>query len=588
MDMRRSKRTQVLTRAVLGFGLASGGLATFAAQARANLNIVPTFDSTITGDSNASIIEASINSAISNVEGYIADPVTVNITFAEMSGGLGRSLTYVSPQSYSSYLSALQNNQTLSADDNSALATLPAGPNDPVIGGTTVTATLPVFRALGFNINPPPGQPDSTVSFNESIINNSRPDSDPNKYDLQSVVTHEMDEVLGIGGPGSQLNNGGSSVGPLDLFRYSAGARSFATSANVSSYFSIDGGTTDFVHFNQLSLGDFGDWGNGVTPAQQQGNSPPQVQDAFGAPAATPNDGPNELAALNVVGWNLTAAGLAAEAVLISNLTWVDASGNNVWDNGTSSNWNNGSSITTFSAPSNVTFNDSNGAAAGRYSVTLNTTVSPGSITVNNSSGNYTISGTGTIAGTGSLTKFGSGTLTFSTANTYQRRDERHRRPAPDRADQCHDQRFAEGRVAISGSGTVQLATNVTLGSQSANVPTTAPTSNVNITSLSITGSGTFDIGNNHIIINYGSGPDPIASIAAWIADGAYGGGDIPGPEPASPPAPPRTIPAMASVTPTRPILAIPPAWLPARSKSCTPFSATPTWTAKSTAPTST
>ena len=51
--------------------------------------------------------------------------------------------------------------------------------------------------------------------------------------------------------------------------------------------------------------------------------------------------------------------------------------------------------------------------------MTLNTTVSPGSVTVNNSLGNYSISGTGTIGGTGSLTKSGTGTLTLSTANTY-------------------------------------------------------------------------------------------------------------------------------------------------------------------------
>jgi hypothetical protein len=53
----------------------------------------------------------------------------------------------------------------------------------------------------------------------------------------------------------------------------------------------------------------------------------------------------------------------------------------------------------------------------------------------------------------------------------------------------------------------------------------TAPASNVTLSSLAISGNGTLDIGNNHIIINYGGGPDPIASIAAWIADGAYGSG---------------------------------------------------------------
>jgi fibronectin-binding autotransporter adhesin len=74
-----------------------------------------------------------------------------------------------------------------------------------------------------------------------------------------------------------------------------------------------------------------------------------------------------------------------------------------------------------------------------------------------------------------------------------------------------------KGAVTISG-GTLQLATNVTLGSQS--VSPAAPTSNVNLTSLSITGSGTLDIGNNHLIVDYTPGNDPIASIASWIASG--------------------------------------------------------------------
>jgi hypothetical protein len=41
--------------------------------------------------------------------------------------------------------------------------------------------------------------------------------------------------------------------------------------------------------------------------------------------------------------------------------------------------------------------------------------------------------------------------------------------------------------------------------------------------SLSILGSSTLDIGNNQLFINYGSGPDPIASIEQWIKNGYYG-----------------------------------------------------------------
>ena len=50
--------------------------------------------------------------------------------------------------------------------------------------------------------------------------------------------------------------------------------------------------------------------------------------------------------------------------------------------------------------------------------------------------------------------------------------------------------------MSISGSGVVQLADNVTAG-------TPLGTSNVNLTSLSITGNGTLDIGNNRVIIDY-------------------------------------------------------------------------------------
>jgi hypothetical protein len=53
------------------------------------------------------------------------------------------------------------------------------------------------------------------------------------------------------------------------------------------------------------------------------------------------------------------------------------------------------------------------------------------------------------------------------------------------------------------------------------------PTSNINLTSLSLTGNGTLDIGNNRIIIDYTPGNDPIASIAQWIANGLSNGESV-------------------------------------------------------------
>jgi hypothetical protein len=69
------------------------------------------------------------------------------------------------------------------------------------------------------------------------------------------------------------------------------------------------------VHFNQAGGGsDYSDWG-GPNPAAGAGNTPPQVQDAFGSPNQQPNLSANELTALDVVGWNLTTLGMSVEGV---------------------------------------------------------------------------------------------------------------------------------------------------------------------------------------------------------------------------------------------------------------------------------
>jgi hypothetical protein len=262
---------------------------------------------------NATSIETTIDQAIGQVEsliGYSGTPFQINF-LSDPNISLGSSAgTNLDLLPYSTYLSDLQGESNKSADLTEAIASLPAGPgtginnNAQYVGmggalldgiGDAADGNSLISSNHGFA---------GTVALNVSQMN-------------ISAVEHEVDEILGIGGEGSTLKyteTGTTFIGPLDLYRYSAaGVRSYSNLASASSYFSIDGGNTDLVHFNQDPSGDFGDWGNGVNG---QPNTPPQVQDAFQVIGSTPpNMGPNEAIALNVVGWQLTPTGLALEAV---------------------------------------------------------------------------------------------------------------------------------------------------------------------------------------------------------------------------------------------------------------------------------
>jgi len=159
-----------------------------------------------------------------------------------------------------------------------------------------------------------------------------------------------------------------------------------------------------------------------------------------------------------------------------------------------------------------------------------NTTVSVTSGSVFTISGN--ISGTaGLTVGATTLTN-GTGTVALSGLNTYTGGTNVTSgvlEILPTATPSATASALPKGAVTISGTGKLALAANVTQGSQSANAPVTAPTSNVNITSLSITGNGTLDLANNHIIVDYTPGNDPISSIAAWIKSG-YASGAWTGP----------------------------------------------------------
>jgi hypothetical protein len=253
-----------------------------------------TFDSSITGLSNAGAVETAIMNAEMIYTTTFIDPITVNLTFSNMSGGLGMSNTSFENVDYSTFCSALKTDGN-SANDASANASLgscgsPGTATNPVNGSTTINVKTANLRAVGL-----PGSvgSDSTVSINfvQTTI-------DGGVYDTTAVLQHEIDEALGLGS--SLPNTPFSTIFPEDLFRYSApGVRSFTTNSTATAFFSINGGTGLLAQFdNQNDGGDFGDWQSNPLP----NSVGPQVQDAFGTPGSHPVLGV-ELTALDVIGY---------------------------------------------------------------------------------------------------------------------------------------------------------------------------------------------------------------------------------------------------------------------------------------------
>ena len=280
----------------------TAGILGIAEPGRANLIITPTFDATITSDLNSATIMATINSAISAYQTNFSDGITVNITFKEDSSiSLGQSSTHFNTITYAQLRAALVTDSKTTTD-TTVLANLPGTTNNPVNGSTLVNLMTANLRAIGRSEgNLSVGTPDSTISLNTGLMNLSRPDADPNKYDLFAVVSHEIDEALGMYSSLNGLANGAAApTGAIfveDLFRYdSSGARSFTTNLAAQAFFSIDG-TNRPVQYNQIAGADFQDWASSGTV---------RIQDAFGTAGATPVLGV-ELTALDAIGYDLVS-----------------------------------------------------------------------------------------------------------------------------------------------------------------------------------------------------------------------------------------------------------------------------------------
>jgi hypothetical protein len=280
--------------------LALGGLAGSADA----LTIVPTYDASITNDPDGPAMVDAIRAALQVFQTNYADDLTVYILFVnDPRTGLGENQTWGTDYSYSDYLYSLQSSAT-SVNDFNALSQL-TNTFDPILGGDSIRLTLPHARVMGLDTHVGPDGFDSTISLNMALMNLTRPPPNPGLFDLQSVVEHETDEVLGTS---SSLPDD-TAITPMDLFRFDDKLERTFTVNGDNAYFSVDA-TNLWARYNMVSYGDYGDWWSdndvfwappGITPH-------PQVQDAFGAPGTVQDLATNELTALDVIGYTLAAA----------------------------------------------------------------------------------------------------------------------------------------------------------------------------------------------------------------------------------------------------------------------------------------
>jgi hypothetical protein len=204
---------------------------------------------------------------------------------------------------WNTFISALRADAT-TGNDNAANASLPGSALS-----TNIRPGSACGRAVGLDTPPAMfadgsvgsgGPYDGIVTLNSSSSYQfTRPLAEGN-YDAQRSFEHEMDEIIGLG---SRLNVSGNDLRPQDLFSWSSSGLRNITSSGTR-YFSINGGVTNIVNFNQDSHGDFGDWLSEDCP-----QSHPYVQNAFACTGQVSDIGATSPEGINldVVGYDLVA-----------------------------------------------------------------------------------------------------------------------------------------------------------------------------------------------------------------------------------------------------------------------------------------
>jgi len=307
-------------RATLAAGLALALGAGVSAPVQAGLIInADTTDPSVTGPA-----KTDINAAVTLFQTQFAATRNLNVSIQFKmgdlgAGGLGTSNSTTYSFTYGQYTGALGTAATNIGNpiEVSAVNNLGSGNGS---GGTgrvqTTSADARMLSADGANLNAlcaggtcsgnTNGTFDGLITLNNraGVLDFNRGDGfTTGTWDAMRTIEHEIDEVLAIGGPGSQLpgnTNPNGTIGDEYLFRYSGkGTPSLTTNPTATAFFSFDGGANKVANFNQgfnnaargncltnapQNCGDFADWANTVANTGPDGCGSGLVQDAFACP----------------------------------------------------------------------------------------------------------------------------------------------------------------------------------------------------------------------------------------------------------------------------------------------------------------
>ncbi len=233
--------------------------------------------------------------------------ITIDVGWNECNGSvmgtsaLSESQTTALYKSYSTVEAALKTDAGQSANQAQADATLTA--SDP-LGARLYYVPTAEAKAIGL-LAPGSTYVDGHIGMSSAFSWDFNAPTTPvgaGQYDAIGALEHEISEVMGrtssVG-----LQHGPAIYTPLDLFRYTSPGARDTTVGPTSPYFSINGGVTNLgVYNNGAKGGDLGDWVSSI-----RGDSY-----GYGSPGTSLTVSATDLIENSVLGYNLTAAGLAA------------------------------------------------------------------------------------------------------------------------------------------------------------------------------------------------------------------------------------------------------------------------------------